>query len=225
MDKVQEENVDLTKSLDESLENLETIKKSESKKDFDVKEYMKNPENVKKMKKYMKEHDEDSEGADEDKMKKSFEDAVEENESVIDAVPVLKAFSKTLSKVVDKVSEISEQVSIIKSSNEESSEFQKSLIELNKSQNEIIKSLNETVDAFGETAPAPKGVQTELIKSEDKKDNTLLKSQIQEALFQGMEEGKVSSNSISQWEMSNYRFSTLPSNEQAYVMNKINGGK
>lgn len=204
---------DLQKSLNENLEAMTNLMKSKS--DHEIREMMKDEKMRKKMKKCMKEYeddDEEEENEEKSKMKKSFKNIVSENEEVIDAVPVLKAFVDVLSNVVDGYQMIKSEIADLKGSNEQIMDIQKSFSEVMSSGSEMIKSMQGSLEKVG-SAPLPrKGVinKSDLLQksfgeqSNEKNESKYTPAEIKNALLKSAQEKEISGGVLTKYELSHY---------------------
>lgn len=237
-----EEDVDLQKSLDDDLEKMnDLIKSKKTLTKEDVQEYMKNKKNKNLFKEYMKgeknEDEDEDEGEDEEKMKgkkknmkKSLDDICEEHDEVIDAVPVLKSFSKILEKLGNKFEKIESSLSNLQKSFDENQELQKSFAGVMNSQSELIKSVNSEIKIIGNTPNQRKGKVTtkDLLKSSLDNDFTP-KSKLSGAsvemvkgiLLKSVQSKEFSSNSLSKWELSGYNLGSLNKQELSFIESKL----
>ncbi len=222
----------LQKSLDKSLGVMQDLIKSTPEED-DVNELMKSAAGRAKMKKKMAEYDNEEEDDDDDdekkkkmcggdhkktkKMKKSFDEVIEANDEVIDAVPVLKSFVETMSKTLEVLGSISGEISELKKSQDTIQNLQKSMGTVLAGSTELIKSFSAEVEEIAEQAEPVKGVKTKievLNKSfnggEEKEESTLPSPEVLgEALQKSFQAGEINGLEISKWEMSNYNPTVL----------------
>jgi len=232
-----QEDTDLKKSLNENLEKMSELTKSS--KNVDIEELMKDASTKKKIKAYMKKenNNEEEEEVEEEnekktKVKKSLDETIEENDEIIDGIPVMKAFTEVLSKVVDVVDILKSKLDEIDENVNNNNEIVKSMGEVIKSESELIKSTSEAIDKIGNKPEKKKGVIKEsdiLSKSFNNEDGSgekkLSPQLIKSAVMEGFEKGKVSSNSLSKWELKNYDISVFNDTELNFIKSYIEGGK
>jgi len=235
-----QEEVDIQKSLDENLAEMNDLLKSKktlSKED--VAEYMKNPKNKNLFKEYMKGEDEEEEEEEDDnedeekkekmrskKMKKSYDNLVDDE--IVDAVPVLKSFIDIFQNFDKRLHKIEKSTSDLQKSIEDNLDLQKSFGNVLKSQAELIKSMNDEIEIIG-SQPAPvKGIvnQQDLFKSvlSDQAKTKLVsvnKTKMKDVLLKAFEAGEVSGMSIAKWEQSNYNLGVFNPEELAKIESKI----
>jgi hypothetical protein len=233
---------DLTKSLDENLKAMEDLKKSKVD-DESFKELMKDKKSRKKMKEMMDEYEKDDEDDDDEDMddkddddkgkkkkkgmKKSLEDSVEENEDVIDAVPVLKSFVTTLNAMAEKMETLEKSIGELKESQDVSQKFQKSMANVVESEAKLVKSMNDMFTNFGKRIPAPKGVigknylLNKSFGNEQQVQPKYNREQVRVALLKSFEDKEISSKVVSVWEMSGYNTAAIPAREMAIIQKNL----
>jgi hypothetical protein len=243
MDKEKKEDVkenidqDLQKSLDDNLEQMNNLlksKKSLSKEEVD--EMMKNPKNKSLFKEYMKsdkeekDEDDDEENEDGEKMKKSFDDIYEDHNEVIDAVPVLKSFSKILETLAKRTLKIETAFNNLQKSFEDNLELQKSFGSVIATQSELLKSMNDEIEIIGNTPNKVKGKidQKDLFKSKLDDDNQVQSkvvganvTKIKDVLLKSFQEGKIGSTKIARWEQQGYDLSVFNKEELSEIESKL----
>jgi len=233
------EDKDLKKALDD---NLEALSKSleEQGADDNLQELLKTEEGRKKVEEMLKstkkkddEEEEDDEDDDEEymsgkgKMKKSFDDEIEEHEDVINAIPIVKSFAEIVGKLVDKFEKLEKSIKVMEDKREKQTEIMKNMGNVIAASSELIKSTNDTIESIGETPqqiPGKKGeekVRETFLKSED--GNKITHAQIKNALIKGMEAGKINSGEITRWEISHYNINQLSADTQALVKSYVGG--
>ena len=215
----------LQKSLDEQLKNVEELLKAK-KSDDDYEEKMKDPKWRAKMKKLMKDHegeedeDEDEEGEDDKgKFKKSIDDAVEENEEIFDAVPILKSFAKIVGGLADEVKELKKSV-------EDTNKIQKSVADVIVAESKLMKSFQEDIEKIAKTPLPKKGVVTQdqiLNKSfgneETKKQYNL--GIVKDILIKSVQSNTLDGLEVCRWEQNGYRMETLSPKALAILENNL----
>jgi len=200
---------DLKKTLDTEIEKMDELLKAKSNVDYD--ELAKSEEGKKAMAAALKKAEAEEKKPEESEMKKGFEAAVEENDELIDAVPVLKSFGEVLGNVVDMMDELKAEISTLQKSQETTNELQKSFNEITKTSTELIKSFSEEVEEIGS--------QPQEVKGEIKKGDILEKSfgedgklksilppvkVMKNALLKSVQEGEIEAGEVSKWEMGRY---------------------
>lgn len=173
---------------------------------------------------------------------KSLDDAISEHEEVIDAVPAFKAFTNVLASVVNDMALIKSSIDEMSQTQDENSEIVKSLANVTSLSSKLIKSTEERLQSIGNTPlpikgqrfnPAPgnsssgAGVLTKSFAGEDGEEarKTFSIHAVKNALMKGLEEKKISSNTISKWELSRYNPEVIPPAEQEFVKSYIEGNK
>jgi len=174
------------------------------------------------------------------KIKKSasedtLENFVNQNDEIIDAVPVFKSFCEVVSKLIGEVKMLKSKVDEVSEKVEDGIEIQKSFANVVSTESQMIKSINEVINKVSKKPAPVKGVINKsqiLSKSfggDDEEGEDMLKSTnpaiVKNAIMKAFESGKVSGNSLSKWEMSRYNVDVLTANEKAEVQSIINGGK
>lgn len=258
----QESPDDLKKALEDNLsaieENLQKSKKSPS----ELKEMMKDKGTRKKAREALSEYedddeddeegeenekekmgdegDDDSDDADDKgfggkrKMKKSIESLVDDNEEIIDAVPVLKSFLSIVSRQAEVIEDLSSQVSDLKKSFDESMDLQKSIAAGVKSEGDLLKSLSDEIDSFGAEVPAaPKGqiipqgsVLEKSFKDREGNTKTYSVPVVQQILLKSFQESGNAAlqKEIAKWEMSRYDMRMLSPATLAIVDRNLQAG-
>lgn len=232
------EDKDLQKSLDDNLETMNDLLKS--KKTYskeDMKEMMKDKKNRSFLKEYMK-NDDDDEGDDEDgkkkkekeKMKKSFDDIHSEHDEIIDAVPILKSFSKVLEDFGKKLQKIEVATSDLQKSFDDNYDLQKSFGGVISSQSDLIKSIGDNLETIGNTPNRIKGKigQQDLLKSDldndsqkSSKISTTSLDKVKDVLLKSFHDGEISSKKIAKWEQSRYNFEVFDNKELSIIESKL----
>jgi hypothetical protein len=219
---------------------LKGLLKSDDDEDDDDEEdesYMK--KGKKKMKKSKKNID-----ADFNKSQDDFDDAVSKNAELIDAVPVVGDLVKCMQSMIKSVNALSIQASESIEKSERMVALTESMAAVIGDQSEMIKSTNELVEELADEPgyiPGNAG-QASVHKGQimrksghspegSEKGNAILKSVssqpvgiLKSVLLAGFKEGKVTSNSLSKFEMSNGDIKYLNADEIAYVHSKTTGG-
>ena len=241
--KGQDVQVDLQKALDVNLETMNSLLKAGSKKS-EIEEHLKDPETRKKVKDMMSKYDkdEDEEEAEEEdeeeeapkmkhsKIKKSLDEVVEENEEVIDAVPVLKSFANVIDQMVESVEMMKSKLDSICDAVESHGEIQKAFAEMVKTESAMLKSVHTAVEAYGKKPQPKKGVVSgsEVIQksfnNEDGNEDVIHPALVKSALLEGFKEGKVAQNSIAKWEIGRYNFDLLSDSEKLFVKSFVSKG-
>ena len=161
------------------------------------------------------------------KFKKSLDEAVEENQEVIDAVPVLKSFVEVILAQGEEISTLRKSISSMKDSFESVLELQKSFASVLEINSKLVKSFSDDVSSVAQKPEKVKGVRTQgdlLTKSfqgEDGQTKTFPVGLIRNALLKSFQDGQIDSKVISRWEMSNYRMDTLPASVISIVEKQI----
>jgi hypothetical protein len=223
---------DLQKSLDENLDKLNTLMKSKKKlSKKEVEEMMKDKENKKLFKEYMKdgeEEDDDEEEEEDKKVKKSFDEIEDNHGEVIDAIPVLKSFLDAITEVAKKINKIEGKVETLVKSFDDDAEIRKSVNDVISSQSALIKSINEDIKVIGNQPLKVKGkiTQQDLIKSDLDNDNLSLKksvtiSTIKNVLMKSFQDNEITAGLISKWEMSGYNMNVFSKNQLALIESKL----
>ncbi len=229
---------DLQKSLDDNLEEMNSlIKAKKTYSEDDMKEMMKSKKNRGLFKEYMKEHEKDDENDDEnesenknEKMKKSFENIYNDHDEIIDAVPVLKSFCEVLEDFGKKLNKIEKTNENLQKSLDDNFELQKSFGSVMASQSELIKSINEDIEEIGNTPLPVKGKvnQRDLFKSA-LDDNNVPTSKlsvasindVKEILLKSFQEKEISGNSIAKWEQGGYNMAIFNKKELSHIESKL----
>jgi hypothetical protein len=227
------EDVNLQKSLDDQLSSMnDLIKSKKTYTEDEMKEMMKD----KKVQEYMKENgyvkkDEEDEEDEEEKMKKSLESIDEEHGEVIDAIPVLKSFSKVLETISKQVQKVEGTVANLQKSMDDNIDLQKSFGGVIGAQSELIKSINDEIEALGNVPGKVKGVisQKDLFKSaladDDAENKSKLSSanveKIRNVLIKSAQEKEISALSVGKWEQTGYDMSVFSKAELETIESKL----
>jgi hypothetical protein len=239
------EDKDLQKSMDETLKNMSNLLKS-SEPETNIAEMLKTAEGKKKLKAMLNEaEDEDDEEDSEkmckknSKMKKSLDDAIEENDQVIDGIPVIGSFAKVLGEVVNSVGMIKSSIADLSTKVEGNLEFQKSLAEVVTAQSQLIKSTDEAVSKMGRLPGSLKGQLGDskgeeiIAKSfgegdEDKSEDIFKSGEVpmavqKELLLKGFQDGELNSTEVSRWESNRYNPEFLTASMKNYITKNMGG--
>lgn len=158
------------------------------------------------------------------KMKKSIDSLADGNEELIDAMPMIGQLVDTLKSVQGTIEDLSLQFMDLKKSHNDSTELQNALCDVVKSSSEMIKSVQSDIESIGNLPQKRKGqisINDTIQKSfgEDQGQGegegnamenhiNMVKSfgkpALQNALIKSTEEGLITSDVASKWELSGY---------------------
>jgi len=199
---------DLKKAIDDEIAKMNTLIKSKSAVDFS--KLAEDPKMKEQMLKALKVEDPGTE-AEETGLKKSVEAAVESNEEIIDAVPVLKDFGEVLNKAVDAMDEMKTEINELKKSQTDMNELQESFAKVTKDTSELIKSFSSDVEEIGKQPQEVKGKigQEDILKKNfdgEGEEKSIIPpiGIVRDALMKSHEAKEIDAGIISKWEMSGY---------------------
>jgi hypothetical protein len=229
------QDVDLQKSLDDQLASMNGLIKSKkaSYTEDEVQEMMKDKKVQEYMKKngYEKKDDHDDES--EEGMKKSIvDDIYDEHSEVIDAIPVLKSFSKVLESLSGQVQKIGGAIEDLQKSIDEEQNLQKSFGGVISAQSALIKSISEEIETLGNEPNQVKGKvnQKDLFKStlhdSGDQESKIMKAsvkQVKSVLLKSFSDGEnwVSTNAVAKWEQSGYNLSAFTPEQIEKIESKL----
>ena len=166
-----EEGNETESAIDKALSNLDTVIKSKT--SSEIKDLVKNPETRDMI---LKAIDEEEEGEEEEamkkkkkkEMKKSFDgvesqidSTIEDNDSVIDAVPVLGEIFTCMQNMVKSFQDLETKVNDTIEKSENIAEVSKAIAAVSKEQSEILKSIQENIEFVSEEAGEIPGMSTQ----------------------------------------------------------------
>lgn len=228
-----EETPDLMKALDDNLEAMNMILKAKKDKlsKKDIEEMMKDKENRKLVKEYMKKskgkdgEDEEEEEEEEEDTNKSIEE-LDSNAEIIDAIPVLKAFKKVQENLFEQIKEVNEKMETLQKSIDDNAELSKSFANVLASQVDLVKSINEDVEIIASQPFPRKGkISTQdIIKSglegEDPK-KTIPLAKIKNILIKSVQEGDIEMVEVARLEQNNFNLGVLKKSTLEIIESKL----
>jgi len=246
-----------TKTIDDALDGLNKVLKSKT--NNEVREMLKDPDTRNMIMKAIDEEegeDDDDEEEEEEApamkkkkkakaMKKStaaaaedLDNIIDDNEEVIDAVPVLQALTGTMQTIIKSIDKIESKINDSLQKSERQAEITEALAEVVSEQAEMVKSIEENIELFGEEAgdiPGMEGQQQArqtIQKSQVEGASDLFKSvkslganMIKSLALQGVKDKKINMLHFSKFEQDGSNLKHFTPNELNYINNQAGGNE